>query len=66
MLMVDHSHEAAENKNVWHFPLQKPNMLYGAVQECLWLKQLEAELRRPPEGLTLIFEGNPSAIHSNG
>ena len=66
MLVVDHSHEAAENKNVWHFPLQKPNMLYGAVQERLWLKQLEAELRCPPEGLTLIFEGNPSAIYSNG
>ena len=62
MLVVDHSHEAAENKNVWHFPLQKPSMLYGAVQECLWLRQLEAELRCPPEGLTLIFEGNPSAI----
>ena len=65
MLVVDQSHEAAENKNVWHFPLQKPSMLrynYAAVQECLWLRQLEAELRCPPEGLTLIFEDNPSAI----
>ena len=36
--------------------------LSGAAQECLWLRQLEAELGCPPEGPTLIFEDNQSAI----
>ena len=34
----------------------------GAAQDCLWLRQLETELGCPPEGPTLIFENNPSAI----
>ena len=34
----------------------------GAAQECLWLRQLEAELGCPPEGPTSIFEENQSAI----
>ena len=36
--------------------------LSGAAQECLWLRQLEAELGYSPEGPTLIFEDNQSAI----
>ena len=35
--------------------------LSGAAQECLRLRQLEAELGCPPEGPTLIFEDNQSA-----
>ena len=34
--------------------------LSGTAQECLWLRQLE--LVCPPEGPTLIFEDNQSAI----
>ena len=37
-------------------------ILSGAAQECLWLRQLELELGCPPEGPTLIFEENQSAI----
>ena len=36
--------------------------LSGAIQECLWLRQLEAELGCPPEGPTLMFEDNQSMI----
>ena len=36
--------------------------LSGAAQECLWLRQLEAEIGYSPEGPTLIFEDNQSAI----
>ena len=36
--------------------------LSGAVQECIWLRQLEAELGSTSEGPTLILEDNQSAI----
>ena len=36
--------------------------LSSAVQECIWLRQLEAELGNATEGLSLILEDNQSAI----
>ena len=36
--------------------------LFGAAQECLWLRQLEVELGCLPEGPTLKFEDNQSTI----
>ena len=36
--------------------------LSGATQECIWLRQLEAELGSSSEGPTLIFEDNQSTI----
>ena len=37
-------------------------LLSSAVQECIWLRQLEADLGSASEGPTLIFEDNQSAI----
>ena len=36
--------------------------LSSAAQEAVWLRQLTAELRSPPETATIIFEDNQSAI----
>ena len=36
--------------------------LSSAVQECIWLRQLEAELGNATEGPSLILEDNQSAI----
>ena len=36
--------------------------LSSAAQEAVWLRQLTAELRSPPETATTIFEDNQSAI----
>ena len=36
--------------------------LSGAVQKCIWLRQVEAELGSASEGPNLILEDNQSAI----
>ena len=36
--------------------------LSSAAQESIWLRMLTAELGSPPEGPTVIFEDNQSAI----
>ena len=36
--------------------------LSSAAQEAVWLRQLTAELKSPPETATTIFEDNQSAI----
>ena len=38
--------------------------LSSAVQECIWLRQLEVELENVTEGPSLILEDNRSAIYT--
>jgi len=60
---VDQFHGAAKSKCVALSTTEAEYVaLSGAAQECLWLRQLELELGYPPEGPTLIFEDNQSAI----